>query len=394
MSAADDSPIENVEQAANDDLTKLAEELVEKMSPSLSSMTSTPSLESMTPRDAIDKYFRTRNLPNGTANTHRSSLYNHFLVWCDEVRGIDDMSELTGSDIAEYRVWRREVAPTKVEKLAPKSEETQQKILRVFIKRCESWGVVAPNLRKYVIIPKLSRSDEVREEFLDSETAKHILDWLGRYEYASLHHVVWFLCAESGARLGGVHSLDVDDYVPEREGGYLKLRHRPETGTTLKNGEEGERNVSISSRLCEVLDDYLEDKRVDQTDDFDREPLLTTVHGRLSKSTIRNYFYAWTRPCATGSGCPYGRDPRECEGAQRNNWAFKCPDSLSTHPVRKGYITAELKGGVPQTVLSERCDVSEKILEKHYDHRTEQEKMQVRREMMKMSRKMGRGYGE
>ena len=384
MSAADDTT-----QMVSDLSTA---EMMQMLSDTMSDQLK-PSLTSKTPQEAVDKYFRTRNLKKDTEYTHHSALYNHFVVWCEEVRGLDDMSELTGNDLADYRVWRREEAPTKVKKLRPKSEETQQKILRVFIKRCEQWEFVTPGLHEFILIPKVSRSDEVREQVLDSQTAKQILDWLGRYEYASLHHVIWLLYAESGARLGGIHSLDVSDYVSQRDGGYLKLRHRPKTGTTLKNGEEGERDVSITLGVCDVLDDYLDDKRVDQTDEYGRTPLLTTSHGRVSKSTIRTYFYAWTRPCVIGMGCPYGRDPSECDAAKRNNWAYECPDSLSTHPIRKGYITAELKAGVPKTLLSERCDVSEKILDKHYDHRTEQEKMKARRIAMEMSHKLNPRYG-
>ena len=384
MSAADD-----VSQMVSD---LSVEEMMQMLSDTMSDQLK-PSLTSKTPQEAVDKYFRTRNLKARTEYTHSSSLYNHFVVWCEEVRGIEYMSELTGNDLADYRVWRREIAPTKVKKLRPKSEQTQQKILRVFIKRCEQWEFVTPGLHEYVLVPNISRSDEVRDEILDSHTAKQILDWLARYEYASLHHIIWLLYAESGARLGGIHSLDVSDYVSQRDGGYLKLRHRPKTGTTLKNGEEGERDVSITLGVCDVLDDYLDDKRVDQTDEYGRTPLLTTSHGRVSKSTIRTYFYAWTRPCVIGMGCPYGRDPSECDAAKRNNWAYECPDSLSTHPIRKGYITAELKAGVPKTLLSERCDVSEKILDKHYDHRTEQEKMKARRIAMEMSHKLNPRYG-
>jgi hypothetical protein len=384
MSAADDTAQMVSDLSAEEMMQMFTDKMSEQLNPSLISKTS---------KEAVDKYFQTRNLKAGTESTHRSALYNHFVVWCEEVRGIDDISELTGNDLADYRVWRREVAPTKVKRLRPKSEQTQQKILRVFIKRCEKWEFVTPGLHEYVLIPKISRNDEVRDEILDSHTAKQILDWLARYEYASLHHVLWLLYAESGARLGGIHSLDVSDYVSQRDGGYLKLRHRPETETTLKNGEEGERDVSITLDVCDVLDDYLDDKRVDQTDGYGRSPLLTTTHGRVSKSTIRTYFYAWTRPCAIGMGCPYGRDPRECDAAKRNNWAFKCPDSLSTHPVRKGYITAGLKDGIPKMVLSERCDVSEKILDRHYDFRTEQEKMEARMRLIKMAHQQNQKYG-
>jgi integrase len=166
-------------------------------------------------------------------------------------------------------------------------------------------------------------------------------------------------------------------------GGYLKFRHRPDTDTALKNGEEGERDVSISDEVWQVLEDYRNDRRVDQQDSFGRNPLLTTTHGRLSKSTIRTYIYAWTRPCAIGEGCPYDRDPNECKAAQRNNWAYECPDSLSCHPIRKGYIMAKLNTGLSKSVISERCDVSEDVLDKHYDHRSKKEQMEVRRDLIR-----------
>lgn len=353
-----------------------------------------PDLEPMSPKEAVDKYFDTRDLTPNSEYTHQSSLYNFFLRWCKDIAGIEDMNALTGNDLADYRVWRREKASDRVDKLSPKSEETQQKITRTFIKNCESWEIVRPSLHEYVIVPSLSKEDEVRDEILASDTAKDILAWLRKYEYGDIQHVVWVLLASCGARTGGVHSLDLDDYVPDDDGGYLKFRHRPETETTLKNDYEGERNVDLPPSVSEVLDDYIEDHRVSQTDEYGREPLLTTSHGRPSKSTIRNYIYAWTRPCAIGQACPYGKDPEECSAARRNNWAFKCPDSLSCHPVRKGYITAELKSGIPEAILSERCDVSEDIMEKHYDHRNQEEKMEARRIAMKMAHEKGSRYGE
>ncbi|MFP8957677.1 hypothetical protein ACLI4Y_13200 [Natrialbaceae archaeon A-CW3] len=122
--------------------------------------------------------------------------------------------------------------------------------------------------------------------------------------------------------------------------------------------------------------------------------MLTTTHGRLSKNTIRTYVYAWTRPCAIGKDCPYGENPEECEAARRMNWAFKCPDSLSCHPVRKGYITAELTSGVPKEILCDCCDVSEDIMDKHYDHRTEETKMAARRVAMQLAHEKNARYGE
>ena len=353
-----------------------------------------PSLNSMTPEEAVDKYFESRELKSDTESTHKSSLYNFFLKWCQEIAEIEDMNALSGDGLANYRVWRRDQASNRVDQLKPKSEETQQKILRKFIEYCESWEAVQPGLHEYVIVPSVDKKDEVRDEILDSETAKDILEWLDKYEYAGVQHVVWILFASCGARTGGVNSLDLDDYVGEGDDPHLKFRHRPETGTTLKNGEDGERNVSLTESVCEVLDDYIENHRKSKTDEYGREPLLTTNHGRLAKSTIRNYVYAWTRPCAIGRDCPYGKDPESCDAARRNNWAYQCPSSLSCHPVRKGYITSELKSGVPEKVLSERCDVSEGVMEKHYDHRSKEEKMEARKNALRIAHETGTGYGE
>jgi len=363
----------------------LAEKIADHMS---------PSLNAKTPEEAVNKYFETRDLRSNTEYTHKSSLYNFFLRWCDDVAEIDDMNSLTGEDLADYRTWRRDNASERVDKLSPKSEETQQKILRTFIKYCESWEIVRPGLHEFVIVPTLDKNDEVRNEILNSETAKDILEWLQKYEYGDVQHVVWLLFAACGARTGGIHSLDLGDYDHDDEGPYLKFRHRPETGTNLKNKYDGERYVDIPQSVSKVLDDYIKDNRTSITDEHGRKPLLTTAHGRISKSTIRNYVYAWTRPCAIGKECPYGEDPDECEAARRNNWAFKCPDSLSCHPVRKGYITAELKSGVPKGLLSDRCDVSEDVMDKHYDHRTEEEKMAARRVALKLAHQKKPGYAE
>jgi integrase len=379
------TPTSDVQQQFGNELAdQVAERLVRQLG---------PSLESMTPEEAVNKYFDTRDLKQSTEDTHKSSLYNHFVYWCENVGGIDDMNSLTGNDLADYRVWRRDEASDRVDKLSPKSEETQQKITRTFIEYCESWEVVRPSLHEYVLVPNVDKEDAVRDEVLDSGTAKDILEWLNKYEYGSLQHVVVLLFAACGARTGGVHSLDRDDYTSESDGGYLKFQHRPESGTTLKNGKDGNREVEISDSVCDVLDDYLKDHRKAHTDEHGREPLLTTSHGRLATSTIRNYIYAWTRPCAIGRKCPYEKNPDECE-ARRNNWAFKCPDSLSCHPVRKGYITAELKAGVPKAVVSERCDVSEAIMDKHYDFRTEAEKRKARRVARRLAHTSESTYGE
>jgi integrase len=136
------------------------------------------------------------------------------------------------------------------------------------------------------------------------------------------------------------------------------------------------------SAACEVLDDYLTDQRPDVTDCYDRNPLLATPHGRVAKSTIRKYVYKWSRPCMVGAKCPHDRDPAECEAATELDRTSKCPSSVTPHPIRRGYITHLLQAGVPVEVVSDRCNVSPAIIEKHYDVRSEEDKMLQRQQIL------------
>lgn len=181
----------------------------------------------------------------------------------------------------------------------------------------------------------------------------------------------------TGSAVGGVHALDVDDYNPEEQ--YMKVRHRPDTGTPIKNQGDGERLVAFSDDICELLDDWITTKRPDVTDEHGREPLLASRQGRLQKTTLRMYVYRWTLHCAHGEECPHECDPDTCEGNVRDA-ASKCPSSVSPHAIRRGSITHGLNNDMPDKVVSDRANVSPQVIEQHYDRRTEQEKMEQRRD--------------
>ena len=68
--------------------------------------------------------------------------------------------------------------------------------------------------------------------------------------------------------------------------------------------------------------------------------------------------------------------------AQSRNEAYGCPSSVGPHAIRCGGITHSLRHGVPEKAISDRADVSPSVLDKHYDRRTQQEKMEQRRDYL------------
>ncbi len=286
---------------------------------------------------------------------------NHFVRWCD-VEGIDNMNDLTGRDIHEYRLWRKEDGD-----LNAVSLQTQMCTIRVFLRWCGSIEAVDSKLHTKVLVPQVPREEQQRDELLEHKEAEEILLHLSNFHYASNKHVLLALLWETGLRIGAARAIDLRDADLEEK--FLRLKHRPETGTPLKNGSGGERLVAISADLADLLEDYIDTVRTDRTDDADREPLLMSTQGRLSRSSMRRYIYIITAPCFLD---------KECPGCTENK-DEKCPEAVTPHAVRRGSITHFLTEDVPTEVVGDRMDVSRKILEKHYDRRSEEVKLEQRR---------------
>ena len=334
----------------------------------------TMALEPIDPETALELYLadRENELTEATLYSHKSRL-GHFVRWCDE-QGIDNLNDLTGRQLHKYRLWRREEGD-----LSIASEKTQMDTLRVFVRWLEQVDGVEQDLSTKVRSPSLSPEQNTRHVMLDTEQAKKVLAYLEKYEYATFQHVTIALLWHTMMRVGAAHALDLDDYHPDEQ--YLEVRHRPETGTPIKNKEDGERLVALSEQICELLDDWIENKRPEVTDDNGREPLLTSRQGRAHRTTLRAHCYRSTRPCMYGQECPHDRDPDECDATHRDA-AFECPSSVSPHAIRRGSITHSLNSDMPENATSDRANVSKVVLEQHYDRRTKREKMEQRREYL------------
>lgn len=331
-------------------------------------------LEPIEPEIALELYLadRENEVSASTLYSHKSRL-GHFVRWCD-AQELENLNELTGRKLQRFRLWRRQEGD-----LAPVTEKTQMDTLRVFVRWLESIDAVHQDLSTKVLSPTLRPGENTRDVMLDTESATKILAHLEKYQYASFDHVAIGLLWHTMMRVGAAHSLDVEDYHSDEQ--YLEVRHRPKTGTPIKNQGDGERLVALSEQMCELLDDWINHKRPDRVEDSGRRPLLTTLQGRASRSKIRVTAYTWSQPCRIDGECPYGREITECPAIEHDH-VSKCPSSVSPHAVRRGSITHFLNNDMPSRVISDRANVSQAVLDQHYDRRTEREKMEQRREFL------------
>lgn len=323
------------------------------------------------PAEVVEWYLAERD-PELSKKSKQNQRYRleQFLAFCSD-HDIDDMSRLTGRDIHRFRVWASQDIQTV-------TLRGYLQTFRVFLEFCAAIDAVEPGMRERVQIPEVEPEDEARNEHLEAGRAEPILEYLERFAYAGREHVVTAILWHTGIRLGTLRSFDVGDF--DRDAQCLDVRHRPETGTPLKNKKAAERSIAVGSYYCDVLEDYIEHNRKKVTDDYGRHPLITSSRGRLSEGSIRETIYRVTQPCEIGD-CPHDKDPVTCEYRQHSQRAG-CPSSRSPHGIRRGSITNHLRTGSPQEVVSDRANVSSDILDQHYDERTEREKMEIRREFI------------
>ncbi|MBX0325253.1 tyrosine-type recombinase/integrase [Halomicroarcula sp. F13] len=303
-----------------------------------------------------------------------------FREFCDE-EDIDNLNDLTGRDLYAYRVWRREGNGLDREPIEPITLRGQLATVRSFLRFAAEVDAVPEDLQNKVPLPTVNGGAGVSATTLEPDRADEILDYLRKFEYASKTHVIVLLLWHTGARMGGIRALDVDDCHLDDDNPGVEFVNRPDTDTPLKNKDKGQRWNAINHHVADVLRDYIDGPRHSVFDEYGRRPLITTTNGRASRSTIRSAVYKVTRPCWRGEECPHDRDPEDCDATARS-LASKCPSARSPHDVRSGRVTSYRREDVPRRVVSDRLNASDQILDKHYDRRGEREKSEQRRDYL------------
>jgi site-specific recombinase XerD len=260
---------------------------------------------------------------------------------------------------------------------------TYTKNVRAWLKWLHKRQLCAKKTYRILDQEELGLNPKARDEAIPEAEVSDILTNLRQKRYGSKYHALIELCWNAGPRLGGVHSLDLCDFDPEHT--ELRFRHRPETGTRLKNGNEGdsqpgdgERYIEIADNVLDSINHYIKRHRPDIVDDYGRKPLFATKHGRASKSTLRRWIYRatscrWASDTDCDTSCDGDCDPD----------TNVCLCSYNPHAIRRGAIVHHLSGGLRHDRASERFDVSIQILKKHYDPRTKRQRKENRAEAVR-----------
>lgn len=328
---------------------------------------------SLTPEEAVNDFLEEKKTEVAESSWRNYQYPLRYLTEFCEEEDIEKAGELTGYDLKRFKTQRSKDDINNV------TLYNNLSVIRVFLRWCEEAELLKQDFHKLVQLPPIDDGEIASDDKLELDEVEDILNYLYRFEYSTRRHATFQLMWHACIRMGTVMGLDEDDYLPDRQ--QLRIRHRPESETPLKNGSAAERKINLNDEMCEVLDDYIEVKREDVTDDYGREPLFTTPTKRLYDTILRKDMYAITRPCQIGAGCPHDRDPDECEATAKKQ-ASKCPSSVSPHPLRRSAITYHLNQDISKEKVSGRADVSVSVLEKHYDARTEDEKAANRKQVL------------
>jgi len=325
----------------------------------------------LTPREALERWIGKLRVDRADSTV---SSYHYrlklFVEWCEQER-IDSIGDLSGWDIESYEAHRRNQG---IEALTLKRElET----LANFLEYCANIELVDNALPEKVTPPKVSRDEHVDESMLEPEVAEALLQHYRSdpEKRATRGHAVLEVAWHTGARLGALRGLDVDDYDADEQ--YVAFHHRPRKETPLKNGTDGERLVGLPETVYEILDEYIARERHEAFDDHNRRPLFASQVGRPTTNTLRIWMYLATVPCHY-TECTHGRERETCEFVDYSKIS-QCPSSRSPHQVRTGSITWQRNRGVPVDVVSERVNSSPSVIEEHYDKPSKFEKMEKRR---------------
>lgn len=316
----------------------------------------------LSPREAVERWLDHLQLDRSeqtlSAYWYRLKL---FVEWCDD-QDIETVGELDGWLLDSYEAHRKGKTSN------TNTIKNELTTLKKWIEYCERIEVVDEGLAAKIEPPAVPKDEQSSNVKLATEDAEALLEYYRNDPgmYGSRQHALLEVIWHTGARVGGLVALDVEDLRTTADGDrYLIFRHRPESGTPLKKGPDGERPVLILDVVYDAIQTYIDSVREDVTDDHGRRPLITSQRGRPKPGTVRQWTYQATLPCLH-SPCPHGKKRSTCEWTNYNH-SSKCPSSRSPHAIRTGAITMMRNSGWSEEQTAARVNASIATIREHYD---------------------------
>lgn len=325
-------------------------------------------------REAYEHYLQRlqRDRAEATVTTKQYNLI-HFVRWCED-EGIEAPAELGGWDFERFQDFRGHLAPTTL--------ENEIGDVKRFVEFCEDVDLAPEGLHEKVSVPYAQAHEQSRDEKLDVEDAAALLAHFrdrSNGHFGTKWHAWLEVDWHTGARLGGIRALDLEHYDADEL--VLEFRHQPRTDTPLKNKFSGERDVGILPEVGEALDAYIDEHRIDGSDQYGRAPLFTcrSEDRRPAPTTFRSWCYQATQPCwYDDDPCPHQRVRADCEYTSQQH-SSQCPSSTFPHAVRTGSISFHQDRGFPIEATAERVDDDIETIQKHYDKSSKRDAFERRR---------------
>ncbi|MEA5408591.1 site-specific integrase [Haloarculaceae archaeon H-GB2-1] len=274
----------------------------------------------LSPAEAVERWLDKRSieLRDQTVETHQYRL-KLFADWCEE-NEIETMDQLTGWDVDTYETDRRSIA-TQI------TLSKELGTLKNFLEWAEGIGVLSEGVAEVVDPPKMPADPSSNVKLAPSDATTLIEFYRSSDERASRSHALLELVWFTGARVGGIRSLDVRDYFSDEQ--YVRFVHRPESGTVLKKG-----STASAPSHC------LRRSATSSTSTSRRTGWTSTTTKAASRCSLRG----WGVPLAglSATGCTTRRhraitDPARTRRTQRPVTGTASPSAVSAR--RRGRPT-------------------------------------------------------
>ena len=302
--------------------------------------------------------------------THRNN-WGHprdFREWCER-NDVDDLRDLTGLELRSFGVrLKQDREPTTI--------RNHISTVRTFLRWLHRVDVLGKNLAHALESPDGPDEQKARDVMTEPEEVETLLDYFDRFEYATVRHVVlvllWHAAVGWGHSGRSTSKTTCPTRRPQPTTASSSSDTDPNTDTALKNAEGGERKPCIRPDYCEGRRRRHPDEPAGRAGRTRQEPARHQQERSVPRELVSGDGLRDDPALLLHQRVP----PRQGLGGLRSGSVRvgrQAPVECLASPGR-GSITYHLREKDWGYDASQRFDVSVKVLKKHYDRTTEDDR--------------------